>query len=148
MAVGEQNVADILGPLQPLFDEYCDTVANAPAEPVVLEYYDAILPDKVEAVRKSLPVDVSEEEKLALIDKAKHFEVPGKRYALNSAGFVGTVNVLFERTVALQTEGTELDESTLRQLDVLKVVPAEQQKGANICSDGYYYGGLFNRVER
>lgn len=146
MVARQEAPAEILGTLAPLYEEYRSTVAGASDEPKIVYYYEAIQLDKIANARKALSIDASEEEKLAQIEKAKHYEISGKQAALSSAGFVGTAAKLFEEYVDFRANEETPSEGFLRSVAILQMVPPEQQRGANVSSVGYYYGGIFNRI--
>ena len=121
------NWNEVLGSLQPLYEEYRGIVDNAPEGVVWAPYNPEVAKDK----------------------KADFVEVPIVDLLLLNAGFVGNVEGLFRRHDADEKEGkTEIAEDIITLLGVLKAIPVEKQKKVRVLADGYYEGGIFVRLDR
>ena len=144
---------EILGELQPLFNEYVDVVDTIPADAPAVEvpYVPAVVSDRVSAALKKLTANSSYDEFTAAINKAGHSKISAREKALIDTGFVGTISKLFDSVISIDEVAD--DAQTINKLKndgvTYQRIPSERRKGAKIVSStGYYWGGIFKPFDK
>lgn len=149
----QQVQNEILGELEPLFNQYVDMLDAIPADAPAVEvpYAPAVVADRVSASLKKLTADSSIEDFTAAINKAGHSKVPAREKALVDSGFVGTISKLFDAVITVEevSESPQQINKLKNDAAIYRRIPSDRRKGAKIVSStGYYWGGIFRPFER
>lgn len=149
----QQVQNEILGELEPLFNQYVAMLDAIPADAPAVEvpYIPAVVADRVSASLKKLTANSTVENFAAAINEAGHSKVPALEKALVDSGFVGTISKLFDAVITVEEVSENPQQFNKLKNDASKYqrIPSDRRKGAKIVSStGYYWGGIFRPFDK